>query len=245
MRSPVVKALPLFVMLAAQPQAVADDQSPEDIVTEALQQVEWNPGTSWAYTQTGFEDETLIVSRFDPSEPKGNRWTLVAVDNRPPTLEEIEAFEEDKQYDQDIPEDDSDVPDMIELKSLALASEDADSWIFSFQPVMDSAEAEFADKLIGELKVSKASGALQYVDVHNSGPIRPAFGVKIKTMHMRFDFAPAQPNGPQVISEISAKVKGGAYLLVSFDEMESTRFSDFRYVGDQSNPPRASGDSSL
>lgn len=240
MKTRVVTALLLCALMVLPSPVVADDGSPQAIVTEALEQVEWNPGRSWAYTRTGFEDETLVVSRFDPSRIEGDRWTLISVDNRPPTLEETEAFEEEKQYEQDVPEDDSDIPSMIDFDSLSLADEDAKSWTYSFQPIMDGSEAEFADKLSGELKIGKPSGALEYLDIRNAGSIRPAFGVKIRTMHMHFDFAPATPNGPQVISEITAEVKGGAYFLVSFDEKESTRFSEFRYVGDQSESQRGS-----
>ncbi len=232
MRTLAAAALPLMALFAAGSFAHASDQSPEDIVSHALEQVEWNPGRTWAYTQTGFEDETLLVSRFDPSKAEGERWTLLSVDNRPPTLEEIEEFVDDKRYEQDLPDDDSDVPDMVWFDSLKLAGETRDSWTFTFQPILDASEADFADKTTGEIKVSKSDGSLQYLDVRNTRTIRPVFGVKIKTMHMRFEFAPAVENGPQVMSEITAVVKGGAYLLVSFDENESTRFSDFEYVGD-------------
>ena len=232
MRTLAAVTLACMAILAAGSIAHASDQSPQDIVSQALEQVEWNPGRSWAYTQTGFEDETLLVSRFDPSKAEGERWALLSVDNRPPTLEEIEDFVDDKRYEQDLPDDDSDVPDMIWFDSLTLAGENRDSWTFSFQPILDGDEADFAEKMAGEIGVAKSDGSLQYLDIRNTRTIRPVFGVKIKTMHMRFEFAPAVENGPQVMREITAVVKGGAYLLVSFDENESTRFSDFEYVGD-------------
>ena len=121
---------------------------------------------------------------------------------------------------------------MIEFRSLKLAAENDDSWTFSFQPILDGDEADFSDRMAGELGVSKSSGTLRYVDISNTRPIRPAVGVKIRKLHMRFEFADASEAGPQVISKITTTVRGGAYLLVSFDETESTRFSDFEYVGD-------------
>lgn len=221
----------MLVTTAAWPASVVEP-SHAGIVRQAFERVEWNPGRSWAYTQSGFEDETLIVSRFDPSRADGERWTLLAVDNRPPTVEEIDAFLEAKQFEQGLPEDDSDVPEMIEFESLQLAAEDDSGWTFSFQPILDGDEADFSDRMSGELRVSKATGTLEYVDISNTRSIRPAVGVKIRKLHMRFEFAAAAESGPQVISQITAIVKGGAYLLVSFDETESTRFSDFEYVGD-------------
>ena len=232
MRTIISTTLLCMLAVAANLPANASEPSHADIVTRAFEQVEWNPGRTWAYTQTGFEDETLIASRFDPSRAEGDRWTLLAVDNRPPTVEEIDAFLDEKQSEQALPEDDSDVPDMIELESLQLTAEDDNGWVFSFKPMFDGDEADFADKMAGELRVSKSDGALQYVDIANTRSIRPGFGVKIRRLHMRFEFAAASDTGPRVISEIRAVVKGGAYLLVSIDEQESTRFSDFVYVGD-------------
>lgn len=232
MKTTLGASLLCLLVAAASLRVTADEPAYADIVSRAFEQVEWNPGQSWAYTQTGFEDETLVVSRFDPSQPAGDRWTLLGVDNRPPTAEEIDAFLDKMRFEQDLPEDDSNVPDMIEFESLRLAAEDDGGWVFSFQPILDGDEADFADRMTGELRIAKADGALQYIDIANTRSIRPAFGVKIKRLHMRFEFASAAEAGPQVVSEIRAIVKGGAYLLVSFDEQETTRFSDFVYVGD-------------
>lgn len=228
----ICAAMVCALLLATGTSARASTQSPEEIVGHALAQVDWNPGRSWAYTRTGFEDETLMVSRFDPSRAEGQRWTLLAVDNRPPTIEEIEAFLDEKRDEQAIPDDDGDLSRMIEFESLSLSQEDEDRWLFSFEPILDGDNASFAERMQGELSISKSNGALQYVDVRNTESIRPFIGVKIKTLHMRFDFAPASNNGPQVLSEVTAVVRGGAYLLVSIDEEELTRFSDFEFVGD-------------
>ena len=232
MKQTVCAALLFVTALVACTPARAGEPSYADIVSNAFEQVDWNPGRTWAYTQTGFEDETLIVSRFDPSEAEGERWALLSVDNRPPSLEEIEAFIDEKQFEQALPDNDSDVPDMVELRSLELLREDDERWTFSFRPMLDGDEADFADRMAGELGVSKSTGALEYVEIANRKSIRPAVGVKLKTLKMRFDFAPASESGPQVVSEITAIVRGGAYLLISLDERETTRFSDFVYVGD-------------
>ncbi|MDH3266234.1 MAG: hypothetical protein OEM25_04640, partial [Gammaproteobacteria bacterium] len=47
---------------------------------------------------------------------------------------------------------------------------------------------------------------------------------------MRLTFAPAADGGPVVPVSTQAEATGRAYLVVSFDEQEVTRNSNFEYV---------------
>ncbi len=87
------------------------------------------------------------------------------------------------------------------------------------------------------LRIRKPDGYLEFIDIHNVGVIAPAFGVRISRLITRFTFGPAVEGGPIVPLSSHVEVIGRAYLILSFDEQQLTRNSEFVYVGlDQAAP---------
>ena len=181
--------------------------------------------------------ETRTVARFDPSKPDGERWTLLSFDNRPPSVEETESFLEEKSWDKHPGNSggDNDILELVDPDTLQLIEETDDYLRLSFRPDFDNEDAEdrkFFKHMRGEVQISKPDGAIEFLDIRNTKPIRPIIGAKIKSMVMRFEFGEATSGGPLVLKHVSAGAKGSAMIVVRFNELETFDFSDFEFVGD-------------
>lgn len=230
-----LSALTLAALLALNLHAAGPDYA--ELVNAAFDDVIWDFDKDFAYTETQMNGDTRTVARFDPSAPEDERWTLLSFDNRPPSIEETEAFLEEKSWDRGGGNagGDADVLELINLETLSLLDETADYWLLSFKPDFDEedeGDRKFFRHMAGELKISRKTGAVEYVDIRNTKPIRPMVGAKIKSMTMRFEFGDATENGPLVMKYVSAGARGSALLVVRFNEVETYAFSDFVYVGD-------------
>lgn len=210
-----------------------------DIVERAFAPLDNDYHLAWAFTATAEEDDVTFVGRYDPRQPEDERWTLLSVDGHAPTAEELEDYLDDRQ-DEFRRDDDGgsrDRIEMVDFSTLELVEETDDYWIFRFVPNGDDDEdeeaLEFMRQVEATLKVVRDGHFLEYIDLRNNQPFRPAFGVKISRFLTRLTFGPAASDGPVVPLTIDVVVKGRAMLVIKFDETELTRFTDYEYVGHQ------------
>ncbi|TPG10416.1 hypothetical protein [Sphingomonas oligophenolica] len=80
----------LLLMAALVPTAAHADALQEQVVAEARAIAP----TAFAFTQTtrverAGADTKMFVSRYDPTQPVAQRWTLVAVDGKPPSAKQV------------------------------------------------------------------------------------------------------------------------------------------------------------
>ena len=196
------------------------------IFEKAVDAVDFEFDRSWAYTETQVTSEHVWVGRYDPRRSSSERWQLITVDGRQPTGEELEEYQRDKAHDHSRDGDDR-VNTLVEPDSMRFIEETADYWLFAFDPD----EEEIMGSVDATMRINKASGHLEYIDIRNHETIRPAFGVKISKLITRLTFGPALDGGPVVPISTRVDIKGRAYLVVSFDEQEVIRNSDFEYAG--------------
>lgn len=206
------------------------------VVAQAIEAISDDYYRQWAFTESSLEDGLDYVGRYDPRRPDGGRWTLLTVDGRAPTDEEVEEYLDDKEdeFQRDDDENDGEA-DMVDFETLELVDETDDHWIFSFVPNGDDhddeSEIEFMEQVTATLKIVRDGHYLEYIDMHNDKPIRPAFSVRISQFRVRLTFGPAADGGPIVPLSEEVVVRGRAMLLVSFDEQESVRYSDYEFAG--------------
>ena len=213
------------------PPALARDYS--ELFEEAVNNVSWQYPHNWAYTETRTGKDSSRVARFDPSRPEGERWNLLSIDGREPTATEIDEFLADKaDYggfmsgdNEDDKEDD--VRTMVEPGSLQLLEESDSHWLLRFAPESDDEDEEFLEEMDGTVRIAKADGRLEYIDIRSDKPVKPAVGVKIREFVTRFEFKRATGDGPVVPVAFRFLIKGRAYLAIGFEEMQSVEFSDF------------------
>ena len=201
----------------------------DDLFKEALQSVDFEFARNWAYTETSVDAEHVWVGRFDPRRPAGERWDLISVDKRAPTDDEIEEYLDDQ--DDDFPDDDdNEVVAMVEPDSVRLIEETDQYWLLGFN--LDEDEKAIAENVHATIRINKPGRYLEYIDVHNRAPMKPAIGVKLTKLITRFTFGPAVGGGPIVPLSTHVEVSGRAFLFISFDEQELSSNSDFEIAGD-------------
>ncbi|MGI9239092.1 MAG: hypothetical protein ACR2QZ_16960 [Woeseiaceae bacterium] len=205
----------------------ADDHNA--IFQTALDSVEFDFDERWAFTETRIDSEHVWVGRFDPRRSPSERWQIVSVDGREPTDKEVEGFLKEKAHDHS-GGGDKQVNAMVEKDSIRLIEETSQYWLFGFTPEDDQAVMDSVDATI---RVNKNTGQLQYIDIRNHKSIKPGYGVKISKLITRLTFGPAIEGGPVVPLSTQVEVKGRAYFVISFDEEELTRNSEFEYVVDR------------
>lgn len=206
-------------------QAVEDHNA---IFETAVEAVEFDFDERWAYTETRVDGEHVWVGRYDPRRSSGERWEIVSVDGRTPTARQVEAFQEDKQHDHS-DNGDQRVNALVEKDSVRLIEESDGFWLFGFSPDEDQ---EVMNSLDATIRIDKGTGQLAYIDLRNVEPIKPGRGVKISKLITRLTFGPAVDGGPVVPLSTQVEVRGRAFLVISFDEEELTRNSDFEFVGE-------------
>lgn len=213
--------------------AFADDY--RNIVETALSRISNEYHLDWAFTETKVEDGVTTVGHYDPRNSGDDRWTLVSVDGRAPTGEEIEGYQEDRHDDFEDEDDGSDF-DMVNLDTIRLVDETDELWIFEFVPTIDEDEDEegrkFMEKVSGQLSIDRANTDLRYLKLFNEKPIRPAFSVKISHFMTQLEFGQAASGGPIVPLSINVEIKGRAFLAIGIDETQSVRYTDYEFVSD-------------
>lgn len=198
---------------------------------------------TWAFTETFDDSESETVGRYDPSHAKGERWTLITIDDREPTADEIDDYLSDKTNDsesQDSEEDsdetsqDDDISQTVRPDSLTLLEETETYWLFSFTPAAEDDDDEgVLENLDGTLKIIKDGNYIEYLNMQATKPFKPRFGVKIKEFLTRLSFGPAADGGPIVPLSIEVNLKIRAFVLANVNESITTTYSDYHYVGDR------------
>jgi len=237
---PVLAIFAALLLVAAAPaQCEPAQESYEALFERAIESIAWDFAAEWAFTETESGSDGDFVGRYDPRNPRDERWTLVTIDGREPTPDEARRYAERKRSedDGDEHESDGDVDAMVEPGSLELVEETGDYWLLRFVPTDDSDDDEMGRKVLermdGTVKIVKDGHYLEYLDIRNTRPIRPQAGVKMKKFLTRITFGPAVDGGPIVMKSMDVAIKLSAFLLIRVDETESVRFSDFEYAGSE------------
>lgn len=204
----------------------ADDYN--EIFEQAVNAVDFDFDQRWAYTETRVDDEHVWVGRFDPRKTSREQWQLMTVDDREPTEDEIRKYRKGKAHDRS-DNGDNRVNAMVEPDSIRLIEETDVYWLFGFDP--DEDEEGFMDSVDATIRINKAGGYLEYIDIRNRKTFKPAIGVKISKLITRLTFGPAVDDGAVVPISTQVEATGRAFLFISFDEQELYHNSDFEYAG--------------
>ena len=220
-----------MVLLLTAP-AIAEDYN--EIVDRAIANISHDFHQQWAFTESTLEDGVTHVGRYDPGLPEAERWTLISVDDREPTDDEIAEYRDDKSDEFGGDGRDGEI-DIVDRNTLELVEETDEYLLFSFTPIEEDGDDEEAQEFMrhveGTIKIMRDGHYPAYIDLRNRKPVRPAFGVKISNFLTRLEFGPADEGGPIVPQSIDIRIKARALLVISIDETDTTIFSDYSYVG--------------
>ena len=228
----------LAASAAIQLAAAAPDDALE-LAREALQATEAGSIEGWAFTETSVENGRKTVSRFDPRRPEGGQWSLVSVNDRPPTDEERQASAERRATERQASEsggngdgESVEIGVMIEPDSLRLIEETEEFALYRFDPAKDDDDdSGFHQHVDATLKVVKAGPYVATIDMRSRAPFKPQFGVKIDEFATMLTFEPQDSGGPVLPRTVSVRVAGRAFLVKKIDEAVEVAYSDYELVG--------------
>ena len=225
--------------------ALCETSPPDDYVAllkTAAKAMDSDYRETWAFTETFDDSESQTIGRYDPSHPIGERWTLIAIDGREPTADEIDDYLSGKTNDSKAQErdevsdengNDDDISQTVRPDSLTLLEETEAYWLLSFVPAAEDDDDEgLLENLDGTLKIIKDGNYIEFLHMQATKPFKPRFGVKIKEFLTRLQFGPAAEDGPIVPLSMEVKLKVRAFVLANINESITTTYSDYEYVGE-------------
>lgn len=194
---------------------------------DAVATVDWELEKNWAFTESTLSEDKRWVGRHDPRKVEDERWTLLSVDGRRPSEDELREFVHKKNEHET--SDSSQRVDIVDVETVELLEETDKYWLLNFIP--DEDEVEFIDNVDATVRINKNGGYLEAIDMRNNDDIKPGFGTKIGTFIIHFQFGPAIEGGPIVPRNMAIQVKGRALLFIGFDETEIIEYSNFEFAG--------------
>jgi len=126
--------LALLVVLGVPP-VYAEDY--KQLFEEAVATVDWELEKNWAFTESTLTDDIRWVGRHDPRNNEDERWTLISVDGRMPTEDELGEFAHKKEDHET--SDSSQRVDIVDVDTVELLEETEEYWLLNFIPDEDEA----------------------------------------------------------------------------------------------------------
>lgn len=187
----------------------------------------------WAFTQRAVEYDDgrprERLERYDPSRPGDARWTLLAIDGRPPTPEQQAAWAK-KKFRKPRRHFDTPIGDYFDFRQATVVGETATSVRYEVPLRRDKRWLFETDKLHVVVTVNKETRGLEHLTANVREPVKVLLGIaRITDGGMDLNFLPFDldaPAGPQ-----SAQPTGKAHASVSKPggRVEFT-WSDFKRV---------------
>ena len=203
----------------------------DEILQNALAELNNDYLNNWMFNEERIFDGVLTEAQYDPRLK--DKWQLHSIQGKSPTPEEREKFVQEK-----IKETMSDgkqkrrrdLKSLVSLKTLKLVEESEEHWLFDFVPDREGAEGQFMALLHGELKISKQSLAIEYIDLRNDDIIKPRFGFRVDEFFSRIEFMRLKMPGPVVPSSIEFRIKAKALGMVNVDEKIVLKYRNYQIV---------------
>ncbi len=119
-----------------------------------------------------------------------------------------------------------DLTEYIDFASVRGTDQDSATARYAFDsPPGDEDDAMADAKPSGKATVDREEGYVTQFGIHNSGPFKPATGVKIKTFKLDFNFI--EVDDVVFATRVSMQVKGRAFGLKKIEQTETFRFENF------------------
>lgn len=187
----------------------------------------------WAFTQRAVEWDNgrprERLERYDPSKPGDARWTLLAIDGRPPTSEQHAAWAK-KKFKKNRRRFDSPIGDYFDFRDARIVSQTPKLVKFEVPLRRDKNWLFQTDKVRVLVTINKETHALEHLTADVREPIKVLLGIaritagKVDLSFLNFDDE-AVP-GPE-----TTQPTGSARVTVSkFGERAEFTWSDFKRV---------------
>lgn len=196
----------------------------------ALKTFRADPPPGWSYTVTTVGDGKSTVEHCDAAKPDFDRWSLVQVDRRAPTADELSRYAENRSRRSrtgTAPR----IVDQLELGSLETVGEDADHARYRCRLRPGEASDKTAAFLRVTLTVHKASQTIVSLELANVGEFAPTLGVKVTELRTQMTYARGTADRPALPLKVATRQRGTAFWLKSLDAEMTVTFSDYERAG--------------
>lgn len=184
----------------------------------------------WAYTETshGLDDKRVATMRVDPSRPEAERYTLLKLNGKPPTAEEVKRWRDEGRDASASLGELPPISNLVDLEDVRVVAEERAAVVFEL-PLRASNPQFPADKFQALFRVNKTQRAFEDIVVKLREAVRVAGIVSISEAGMEVRFQTFDPRyAPQ---PVWLKAGGAVRLLLVkiSRSFEATR-TDFKRV---------------
>lgn len=186
----------------------------------ALAHFDPNPPPGWAYALETSRNGQTMKERFDPSRPAGGQWTLLQLQGRTPTSEELEKYAQSRPVAGSGGTQANFKKDDIEPGSLKLVEESETSATFA---ATFREQAGGADKMLGHLRATfTINKQLAYVEryiLELTEPYWPVLGVKMNQLRIEARFSAPQDDHPSLPISLESHFSGRILLFANEEDL--------------------------
>jgi len=208
---------------------------PPEIET-ALKNFRADGAKGWAFTQTTQARSDSLVEHYDPLKPEFIRWTLVQKNGKPPTEKEAREYQE-KHTRRSGNDTAPDVTKQLDLSTAERVQDDTERSAYRFHLKAGDKDDTSAQYMTAIFTFHKPDNAVEQVELGNTEPFSPMFGVKIQEARTVISYSLPNADRPSLLDHITVKVRGRAMLVRSLDEDMSVMYSDYAYAGKKAVVP--------
>lgn len=196
----------------------------------ALKTFRADPPRGWSFTQTTVAEGKSTVERSNAVKPDFDRWSLVQVDGRAPTADELARYAENRSRRSRTGTAPS-IIDQLDLASIETVSDAADRILFRFRLRPGESRDKTAAFLRATLTLHKPTQTIESIELGNVSEFAPTIGVKIAEIKTVMTYTLPHGDTPALPQKVATRQRGTAFWFKSLDADMTVTFSDYARAG--------------
>ena len=185
-----------------------------------------DPPRGWSFNQTTSAEGKSLVEHCDATKPEFDRWSLVQKDGRVPTADELKDYAEGRSRRSragTAPK----LSDQFLFEALETVSDTPERTTYRCPLRRGETRDTTAAFLRATIVLHKPTHTIESIELANTEPFSPTFGVKIGEMKTLMTYSLAIGETPSLPQKVTAHVRGRAFLFKSLDADMTVTFSDY------------------
>lgn len=225
--------------LAAPPRPVADALA---MLNSGMDQL----AGSWRYQQKVTSDQGSETLAYDGSRPAGERWTVLAVNGKPPSAKQARRLAEKARAEHKKGKSSESVSlgvgSWLEASHYRLIHADDKQFVYQIELQAGAHDSASADALLkhlaGQFVVARDDHRPLKLTLDNFESFTPRFGVKVTHFHLQIQFTRlSTAAAPVVANRISTEARGKVFWIKGFDTKTRVILSHFAPAGGTASTP--------
>lgn len=196
----------------------------------ALKTFRADPPRGWSFTQTTVAEGKSTVERCDAAKPEFARWSLVQVDGRTPTAEELARYAENRSR-RSRTGTAPNIVEQLDYTSIETVTDTAERAVYRFRLRPGESRDKTAAFLRVTLALHKPTQTIDSVELANISEFAPTLGVKIAEVKTTMTYARPTGDTPALLQKVATRQRGTAFWFKSLDADMTVTFSDYERAG--------------